>query len=212
MSAIDKLATSLGASNDVPNQELAREIANNNDSESIKELIDCLNHRDKNIQSDCIKTLYETGYIKPELLSGYVDILVELLGSKNNRLVWGALIALSTVANLDADAVYKNRQAIVDRLNDGSVIAVDAAVKTLALTAAAKDEYRKTLLPVLLDFLKTCRAKSVPMYAEFTAVAVTHAEAETFTAILVERDAEYSDSQRKRVMKVIKDITKKGKQ
>jgi hypothetical protein len=68
MPVVDKLATSLGQRGDVPNQELARKLAAKNDSNAISELAENLWNKNSNIASDCIKTFYEIGYLKPELI------------------------------------------------------------------------------------------------------------------------------------------------
>jgi hypothetical protein len=61
MSTLDKLAHSLGRRDEVPNQELARELAAKKDKKGIREVAENLWHKDKNIQADCIKVLYEVG-------------------------------------------------------------------------------------------------------------------------------------------------------
>jgi len=94
MSVLDKLSVSLGVRNNKPNQILAKEIAEKNDKEAIKELVENLNNKNKRIASDCIKVLYEIGYINPKLIAGYVNNFIDLLSHKNNRLVWGGMIAL----------------------------------------------------------------------------------------------------------------------
>lgn len=89
MSVIYKLASSLGRRDEVPNRELAKIIVNTNDKEGVKELIKHLqNDKNRNIQNDCIKTLYEIGYIKPDLISSYTNVFVRMLKNKNNRLIW----------------------------------------------------------------------------------------------------------------------------
>src|SRR2546422_884291 len=100
MSALEKIASMQGRRDEVPNQELAKELAAKADRKGIKEIADNLWNKDKNIQADCIKVLYEIGYLKPELIGGYVSDFVKLLSSKNNRLVWGAMTALTTVAEI----------------------------------------------------------------------------------------------------------------
>lgn len=74
--------------------DLARDLAQTRDRAGIAEIAANLRHPDSNVQSDCIKVLYETGYLAPELIADYVDDFLALLGSKNNRLVWGSMIAL----------------------------------------------------------------------------------------------------------------------
>ena len=89
MSVITRLAFALGRRDDVPNQELAKELAVARAVDGVRELVANLQHPDRNIQSDCIKVLYEIGYIAPELIAEYVEEFLALLKSKNNRLVWG---------------------------------------------------------------------------------------------------------------------------
>lgn len=64
MTTIDFLAYSLGEKGNEANISLAREISQSNNKTAIRELVENLNNRNKNIQSDCIKTLYETGSLK----------------------------------------------------------------------------------------------------------------------------------------------------
>lgn len=61
MSIIDQLASSLGRRDEVPNQELAEKIAAAKDKKAVKDLVDNLANKNKDIQSDCIKVLYEIG-------------------------------------------------------------------------------------------------------------------------------------------------------
>src|SRR6266513_422108 len=97
MTVLDKLATALNRRDEVPNQELAKEIVRSNDRRAVKELIENLAHKDKNIQSDCIKVLYEVGEREPALIAPYYNEFGKLLDSKNNRLVWGAMTALDSI-------------------------------------------------------------------------------------------------------------------
>jgi hypothetical protein len=43
--------------------------------------------------------LYELGYLAPELIADYVGDFIKLLKHENNRIDWGGMIALSTVAD-----------------------------------------------------------------------------------------------------------------
>ncbi len=55
----------------------------------LQELIDNLGHKNKGIQNDRIKTLYEIGSANPDLVAKYYKEFGKLLESKNHRLVWG---------------------------------------------------------------------------------------------------------------------------
>jgi hypothetical protein len=61
---------------------LAKNIAQKNDSDSRLELVSLLKHKDKNIRHDSIKTLYEIGYLKPELIAEHVNAFMEQLIKK----------------------------------------------------------------------------------------------------------------------------------
>lgn len=78
MSILQLLSSSIDRKDKEQNKKLAAEIANQENVEAIKELITNLNSNDKNIQSDCIDTLYETGYRKPELIADYHNDFLKL--------------------------------------------------------------------------------------------------------------------------------------
>ena len=203
MSILDRLASAQGRRDEAPNQELARELAEQGDQEGIRELVVNLHHADPNVRSDCLKTLYEVGYLKPELVAEYAAEFLRLLRDRHNRMVWGAMLALATIAPLRAGELYEQRQRILDALAEGSVITVDNGVKVLAAVAAADAAYRAELLPYLFHHLQTCRPKDVPQHAEAIAQAVDAAHADTFVAIFERRQSNMSASQTARVRRVI---------
>jgi hypothetical protein len=204
MTILDRLACSLGRRDEVPNQELARDLAAQKDAAGIREIAENLWNKDRNIQADCLKVLYETGYIEPALIGEYVEDFVKLLESKNNRLVWGGMIALGVAAKSNPDAVFKNLDAIKKAWETGSVITVDNAVAALAITAAANAKYNEAIFPYLLEHLKTCRPKEVPQHSEKTLPAVTTANKAGFIAVLEKRMEDQSGGGLARVKKVIK--------
>jgi hypothetical protein len=204
MSVLDKLAHSLGRRDEAPNQELARGLAAKKDKKGIREIAQNLWNKDKNIQADCIKVLYEVGYIEPKLIADYADDFVKCLKSRNNRLVWGGMTALAEVAKANPDAVFKNLDAIKKAKETGSVITVDGAVSTLAFTAAANKKYNETIFPYLLKHLSSCRPKEVPQHSEKTLPAVTTSNKADFIKVLEKRMEDLSGGGLARVKKVIK--------
>ncbi|MGH9877217.1 MAG: hypothetical protein ACRD5H_06225 [Nitrososphaerales archaeon] len=168
MSVNAKLAHSLGRRDEVPNLELARDLAAKKDKAGIREIAENLWNKDKNIQADCIKVLYEVGYIEPKLISDYTEDFAKLLKSRNNRLAWGGMTALAEVAKANPEAVFKNLDAIKKAKEAGSVITVDNAISTLAYTASANKKYNEAIYPYLLKHLSSCRPKEVPQHSEKT--------------------------------------------
>lgn len=210
MSVLDRLAIAQGRRDEAPNQELARDLAEQEDRASIRDLAANLHHADQNVRSDCIKTLYEVGYLKPELIADSAAEFLRLLRDRNNRMVWGSMIALAAIAPLRADELFQHRQRIQDALAEGSVITVDNGIKVLAAVAAADDAYRAELLPYLFHHLQICRPKDVPQHAEAILPAVDAAHAEAFVAVLERRLGNLSASQATRVQRVIAQARQAG--
>ena len=204
MTALNQIASKLGRRDEVPNQELARALAASGDARGIAEIVQGLQNADKGVQADCIKVLYEIGYLRPELVSPYAGDYLRLLSSKNNRLVWGGMIALSTVAPLAADVIFKRADDIIGVMERGSVITVDNGVKTLALVAAANPRYAARLFPYLLNHLKVCRDKDVPQHAEHVLAAVNAGNRDAYIAVITRRLVDAPASRAARLRKAIK--------
>ena len=173
MSTLDRIAYFQGRRDEVPNQELARDLAVREDQAGIREIAEALWHREPNVRSDCLKVLYEIGYRKPELVAPYAGDFLKLLGSRNNRLVWGAMIGLSTVAEIAADEIYPHAAKIQRAMAGGTIITLDAGILALSRLAATGDDRRTALLPYLFDFLRNCRPSDVPRHAERVLMAIT---------------------------------------
>jgi hypothetical protein len=208
MSVLDKLASKLGCNNDVPNQELAGELAASGDTAAVAEIVSGLKTRDKAVQSDCIKVLYELGYLKPELIAGYAGVFLDLLCSKNNRLVWGSMIALAAAARADSNTIKSRIGEIVDAMNAGSVITVDNGVRVLAAVSAHDPEGSGDAVNYLLDHLRRCRASEVPQHAESSLIAANPMNKAEFTAVLKVREQDMTPPQMARLKKIYKALDK----
>lgn len=204
MSVLDQLAWALGRRDETPNQELARRLAETDDTDGVAELAANLWNRDRNIAADCIKTLYEVGYIKPELITPHALMLIKLLHSRNNRMVWGGMISLSTIGHMAADVLFPHVGDIQQAMQTGSVITVDGGVLTLAGIASANREYNTAIFPYLLKHLQTCRPKDLPQHAEKTLRAVNEDNRDAFIAVIQQRLDIMTASQAARLKKVIR--------
>ena len=209
MGALERIAYHVGRRDEIPNQELARELAEAKDAEGIREIADHLTDRNRSIASDCIKVMYEIGYIDPSLIADYTEDFIDLLGSKQNRMVWGAMIGLWTVADLRADVIGRHLNRIFDVMDRGSVITVVSGVKALAIVSSKSAEHERRILPYLLDVLEECAPKHVHQHAEAMLVMVNERTRDGFASVLESRKDELSSTQLKRVEKVIKQVEKK---
>ena len=205
MSTVNRIAYYQNRRDEVPNQELAKELADKRDKRGVREIAQNLWHENANVRSDCLKVLYELGYLNPALIAPYVDDFLKLIQDRNNRLVWGGMIALSTIADLKADEIYAHYDDLLRVLEHGSIITIDNGVKTLAIVAAKSDVYRKRIFPYLSQHLATCRPKDVPQHAEKSVVAVNATNKAEFIRTLEQRLPDLKGTQLTRVNKVIKE-------
>lgn len=202
MSALERIAFYRGVRGEGPNQELARELAGARDLRGIDEIAANLWNKNRNVQSDCLKVLYEVGYIAPELIAEHVPDFLKLLKSTNNRLVWGAMIATATVSRLKAAVIWKEIDTVIEAVEGGSVITVVWGVRALAGVASTRKAYRSRLTPILLKQLRTCLPRDVATHAESILPAIDKETHARFLAVLALRQPDLSAAQQARLRKV----------
>jgi hypothetical protein len=146
--------------------------------------------------------LYEIGYLKPDLIADYVWQFLDLLQSKNNRMVWGSMIALGTISAIRPREIWRRIDEVIEVVKTGSLITVVWGVKTLAGVASTNRKYKERLFPILLEQIRTCQPRDVPMHAESSLVAVDEGNKALFLSALALRTAELTPSQSARLRKV----------
>jgi len=206
MTVLEKIASAQDVRSDQPNIDLAIELVEKEDQSAVAELVEALKGKDKKVRNDCIKALYEIGYRKPEMIAPYVDDFLQLIMDRNNRLVWGSMIALSTIADLRSDEIYAQISRVQRVFESGSVITQDAGMRVFAKIAVHSDAYSQALFPYLLGKLRTCRPQSFPQYAESTQIAVNEHNIEQFKQVLAQRKGDLNASQLKRVEKLERNL------
>lgn len=209
MSVLNHISSAFYCRNEGPNKKLAQQIAQTHADDLVKELVDNLYNPDKSIQSDCIKVLYEIGeHGAAELIAPYADQFIELLSSNNNRMVWGAMSALDTIAAVNPAPIYRSLSQVVEAIDKGSVITKDRGVGVLA-TLAGIDEYADVAKPLLFEQLRVCVAKQLPQYAEKASMVVKADDKEQLVRIIYERFEEVeTDTRKKRLTKLLKKLEK----
>lgn len=210
VTVLNKLATSLNRRDEVPNQELARQIVRDNDAGAVKDLITALHHQDRAIRSDCIKTLYEIGEMKPDLIAKYHREFGALLAARHPRLVWGAMMALDTITTIEPRKIYGMLSKILEVADtSGSVIARDHAVGILAKLAAL-DRYKRDCLPLLIEQIAGCPDNQFAMYVEKAGPVIdVHHQTRFLNVIEARMQTIERESQKKRVAKVLKQMAKR---
>ena len=207
---IDKVASALGRNDEQPNIALAVELVATGNSAGIRKIVDGLRHTDVRIVNDCIKVLYEIGERDPALITEYADRFIDLLQSKNNRLVWGAMTALAKIAPYCADTIFRKIENVQKAYENGSVITIDNSISVFAEVAKTSPLHEKRLFPVLLHHLESCRPKEVGQHAERAFICVNGHNADAFASVLIQRIPDLTPSQRKRVIVILEKMKKCG--
>ncbi len=187
-----------------PNLDLARDLVARDDKAGIQEIAENIWNENKNIHSDCIVVMYEIGIIDPNLITQYVDDFIKLLKSKHQNMVRGAMFALAEIAKVKPEFTFKHLDEIRKTKDAASDIAVDKSISALAYTAAANEEYNKTIFPYLLNHLSTCYFKEVSEHAERILPAVNEINKTEFIKSLNRRIDELSGSDFTRLKKIIR--------
>jgi hypothetical protein len=210
MSILNKLASAKGSRSENSNIILAKELVNQGSRERIDKIVENLWNRDKIIQGDCISVMEQIGLLEPKLIAPYVSDYLKLLSSKNNRMIWGAMIVLAIVADLKSDEIFKNIKLVIETTQKGSVITHDNGIRVLARVASANEEYNQRLFPILVKELQSCRPKSVPLFAKTIFISVNSGNKGQFIDVLEHRLNDLSANQQKRVKKILKEFTTSG--
>lgn len=190
------------------NIKLAEELVKSENQKDIAEIVLALQEKNKIIANDAIKVLYEIGERKPMLIAEYTQQFLDLLSSKNSRLVWGAMSALAEVASLRADIIFEQLDKVYIGYNSGSVIASDQSMTVLARLCMANERYKQAIFPFLIEHLSKCRAKEVAQHAERISICINTENKSMFLEVLNSRHADLSDTQWKRVQKLINELVK----
>lgn len=205
MKWIDRIAFNLNIRGEEPNKILAKEIVEANSFEAVEELSNYLYDKNKSVSSDVIAVLYHVGYDNPELITSQLDTFFKLLESKINRMVWGSMIGISTLVNLEHKTIFSRIDTILEKTEKGSLITQIHGINTLAALSLIDLEYKKRLLPLLFDYLEECRPIDFPKRVGIVLPVISSENERTrFNMIVDSKLEELSPAQRKKVEKLLK--------
>lgn len=208
MSVLNQLASALERRDEVPNLELAQKIADSDNQSAVAELIAAISHKSKDIRHDAIKVLYEAGRLKPELIANHLEEFKKLLTSKDNRMQWGGMTALQTIAGVCPNEIYDVLPELNDAADRGSVITRDQYV-ALLIQLIQHHTKGKELFPLVIEQLQSCPDNQLPMYAEQALPVVPENEKASFRDVLQSRIEGLEKASKKvRIEKVLKKLAK----
>jgi len=206
MSTLDKIAFFQNRRDEVPNQLLAKELAETKNEQGIQEIVENLDNKNKNVRSDCLKVLYEIGYLDPGLIADYGKDFLRLLESKDNRMIWGAMIGLATIADRHPEELWAQIDDIIRITESGTIITLVWGIRVLARVSAADERYKDKIFPFLLNQIRACLPRDVPTHTESILCAVDHKNKGELLSILEARRVELTPAQLTRFKRVLKQI------
>ena len=208
MSVLDRLASALGRRDEEPNVALARELAAREDRAGIAMLADALANGPRPVRNDAIKALYELGALRPDLLRPHADALFAALDA-DNRLVWGAMTGLDSLAASYPELIAAHLPAILAAAECGSVIAKDKAVSMLATLASRPGPAASDAWEQLLAILRDAPVNQAAMYAEAALRAAPMREPAALAAVVRARLAGIAaPAKRARLEKVLRKLAR----
>lgn len=206
MSVLERLATARGRRDEVPNVELAEELAHSGDAAAIAELAGAIGSAPQSVANDAIKSLYEIGERRPELIAPHAAAFFAALNSRNNRMIWGALSAIAAITVARPDTVAARLDEVLGAADRSSVIAKDAAFSILA-TLSASPAHQAATWPRLLAALGTSAVNQTPMYAEKALAAAAHNDPKELAKVLEARLVGiHQPPKRKRLERVLRQL------
>ncbi|MEA3044052.1 MAG: hypothetical protein QOH47_1890 [Sphingomonadales bacterium] len=204
MSVLQRLASALARRDEAPNIALARSLAATGNAGDVAALADTLSSAPRPVRHDAIKALYELGALRPEQIRPHADSFLAALEGSDNRLVWGAMAALDTLAAADPGLIAAHLPEILAAAERGSVIAKDKAVSMLA-TLASLPKPVPGAWNALLAILRDAPVNQTAMYAEAALRAAPMNEPTALAAMVrTRRDDIAHPAKRARLDKVLR--------
>lgn len=208
MKIIHQLSSQKGSRIQEDNIELAHQIVKKKDKNAIKELMELLQHFDKKIRHDSIKVLYEVGEAQPKMIADFIQHFFHLLESKDNRMQWGAMTALSAIAFEKSEDMYHKVPKLIEIAEAGSVITNDHLIKILTAIGLSQPHYKEDMYALLIEQTLKSPENQMPKYAEETARLSTPENKHLLIEMIQQRLPEMkTESKVKRLEKLLKKLS-----
>lgn len=145
---------------------LAREITDAEDTDRLEELIAFFETKPhKELQKDCALTLAWIAEIKPEMVAPHVGYILGKLNDPINRVIWGSMIALSGIAHLVHEQLFKALPVILDAMDAGTVVTRDHGYRIL-ITLYQNKKYQEDVFMLILEQIMKSPSNQLGQYTE----------------------------------------------
>jgi len=158
VSILRQLSSQTGDRTETSNRRVAIQCLE--DPDLLVEIATGLGDKNQALVGDCAEVLTMVATDQPELVAAYAGDLTPLLVSKNTRVRWEAMHALSLISSLVPDTMEAFLLRLAEILHsDASVIVRDHATDALAGYASTSDAAALAAYPLLDEMLTLWNGK-----------------------------------------------------
>jgi hypothetical protein len=186
ISVVDQILATVNLPTEAPSSQIAQSIAKTQDHASLEGIFSLLSHANKKVQRNAMRVIYKLSKIDAALLKPHLEALFGLLKSKQNRMVWSAMISIDSLTEVMPEQVYERLETILSVVNKGSVIVKDHTVGVLAQLAVHK-QYHEEAMVLLIDLCKDAPVNQFPTYCERIAGIISPDYIEEFKLLILSR-------------------------
>lgn len=149
---LDRLSSQTGDRTEASNREVA--ILCLGKPEQLAEIARGLEGQDAALAGDCAEVMTLVAEARPDIVAPYAQALAALIASKNTRVRWEAMHALSLLADLQPRVIGRLLPKLLDIVkNDKSVIVRDHAVDAVGKYAKTGRKAAQAARPILIEAL-----------------------------------------------------------
>ncbi len=149
---INQLASKMGIKSNEPNKVAARKCIEN--PKLLKEVSSHLKDNDNKLVADCAEVMTEVALTNPALVAEFATDLITLINSKDNRIKWESIHALSLIASMVPDIIFSILPELEDIMHrDKSIIVRDYTTDAIAGYAGTSSGAADNAYPILKKIL-----------------------------------------------------------
>jgi hypothetical protein len=149
---VNQLASKMSSRSNEPNKAVAIKCIET--PELLEEIAGHLKDSDKKLVADCAEVMTEVALSNPSLIAEFTMDLIPLINSKDNRIKWESIHALSLVAHLVPDLIFSILPELEEIMHrDKSIIVRDYTADAIAGYAGTSPEAADNAYPILKKIL-----------------------------------------------------------
>ena len=209
---IHRLASSKGRRDQGPNKALAADVISSADFDAIEKLIDIIADQTLhiNLTADALKVLEMIGEQQPKWIEKAFTPTLQLLESKQNKLVWRAMTIISLTSIFFPDKTFENLGMILKTMDSGTVITRDHGVSVLI--NLYQSNYQDEVKPLLIEQILRAPDNQLGQYAEKWMKIISKDDIHDLLRTLEQRQPDLTHpSHQKRIEKIVLKLYKRLK-